>query len=140
MDDCAPVTGLPALDLPAVTGLTHTVLICDDAPYMRTLLRDILERGGLEVVGEAANGLEAVVKYKAVRPDLVTMDIVMPEMGGLEAVRAIVAHDARARILMCSAMEESGLVTEALGAGASGFITKPFKASGVLEAIKRVIG
>jgi two-component system, chemotaxis family, chemotaxis protein CheY len=120
--------------------VTHTVLICDDAPYMRTLLRDILERGGLEVVGEAANGLEAVVKYKAVRPDLVTMDIVMPEMSGLEAVREIVAHDARARVLMCSAMEESGLVAEALNAGASGFIIKPFKPSGVLEAIKRVVG
>jgi two-component system chemotaxis response regulator CheY len=120
--------------------LTHTVLICDDAPYMRTLLRDILERGGLEVVGEAANGLEAVAKYKAVRPDLVTMDIVMPEMSGLEAVREIVAHDARARILMCSAMEESGLVSEALGAGASGFLIKPFKASGVLEAVQRVMG
>src|SRR5687768_13710263 len=105
---------------------------------MRTLLRDILQRGGHEVVGEAANGLEAVIKYKAVRPDLVTMDIVMPEMSGLEAVREIVAHDARARIIMCSAMEESGLVAEALGAGAAGFITKPFKASGVLEAIKRV--
>jgi two-component system, chemotaxis family, chemotaxis protein CheY len=120
--------------------VTHTVLICDDAPYMRTLLRDILERGGLEVVGEASNGLEAVVKYKAVRPDLVTMDIVMPQMSGLEAVREIIAHDGRARVLMCSAMEESGLVSEALDAGASGFITKPFKPSGVLEAIKRVLG
>ena len=120
--------------------MTHTVLICDDAPYMRALLRDIMERGGLEVVGEAANGLEAVVRYKAVRPDLVTMDIVMPEMGGLDAVRNIIAHDARARILMCSAMEESGLVSEALQAGASGFIIKPFKASGVLEAVKQVLG
>ncbi len=120
--------------------MTHTVLICDDAPYMRTLLREILQRGGLEVVGEAADGLEAVVKYKAMRPDLVTMDIVMPEMSGLDAVRAIIAHDARARILMCSAMEESGLVSEAIGAGAVGFITKPFKGSGVLEAIKRVTG
>ena len=119
--------------------MTHTVLICDDAPYMRSLLRDILERGGMEVVGEAANGAEAVAKYQAVRPDIVTMDIVMPEMGGLEALRAIVEQDGRARILMCSAMEESGLVAEALEAGAAGFITKPFKASGVLEAIKRVL-
>lgn len=107
---------------------------------MRTLLRDILERGGLEVVGEAANGREAVSKYKTIQPDLVTMDIVMPEMSGLEAVREIVAHDARARVIMCSAMEESGLVSEALVAGASGFIIKPFKPSGVLEAIKRVLG
>jgi two-component system, chemotaxis family, chemotaxis protein CheY len=117
----------------------QTVLICDDAPYMRTLLGDIMQRGGLEVVGEAANGLEAVVKYKALRPDLVTMDIVMPEMSGLEAVREIRAHDPRARILICSAMEERGLVAEALEAGATAFITKPFKASGVLEAIRKVL-
>lgn len=107
---------------------------------MRTLLCDILQRGGLEVVGEAANGLEAVVKYKALRPDIVTMDIVMPEMGGLDAVREIRAHDPRARIVMCSAMEESGLVAEALDLGAAGFIIKPFRASGVLEAIQRVLG
>ena len=106
---------------------------------MRSLLRDIMERGGLEVVGEAANGEEAVLQYQAARPDLVTMDVVMPRMGGLDAVRAILAHDARARILMCSAMEERGLVAEALDAGACGFITKPFNASGVLEAIKRVL-
>jgi two-component system chemotaxis response regulator CheY len=118
----------------------QTVLICDDANFMRSMLSSILERGGLEVVGEASQGLEAVVKYKALRPDLVTMDIVMPEMGGLEAVREIRAHDPRARILMCSAMEESGLVAEALEAGACGFITKPFKASGVLEAVARVFG
>lgn len=118
--------------------MIQTVLICDDAPYMRTLLTDILQRGGLEVVGEAANGLEAVVKYKTLRPDLVTMDIVMPEMGGLQAVREIRAYDPHARILMCSAMEETGLVSEALDAGAAGFIIKPFKPSGVLEAIRQV--
>lgn len=118
----------------------RTVLICDDAHYMRTLLCSILERGGLEVVGEAANGLEAVVKYKALRPDLVTMDVVMPQLGGLDAAREILAHDPRARILMCSAMDERGLVAEALDVGVAGFITKPFKASGVLEAVRQVIG
>ena len=120
--------------------MTQTVLVCDDAPYMRSLLCDILQRGGLEVVGEAANGLEAIVKYKALRPDIVTMDIVMPEMGGLDAVREIRAHDPRARILMCSAMEERGLVSAALDAGAMGFLVKPFRASGVLEAIRQVLG
>ena len=119
--------------------MTQTVLVCDDAPYMRSLLCDIMQRGGLEVAGEAANGLEAVVKYKALRPDIVTMDIVMPEMGGLDAVREIIAHDPRARILVCSAMEERGLVAEALDAGALGFLTKPFKASGVLEAVRQVL-
>lgn len=120
--------------------MTQTVLICDDAAYLRALLGDILQRGGLEVVGEAATGLEAVVKYKALRPDLVTMDIVMPEMGGIEAVRAILEHDPRARILMCSAMGQQGLITEALKAGATDFITKPFQASGILEAVNRVLG
>lgn len=120
--------------------MNQTVLICDDAAYLRTLLSDILKRGGLEVVGEAATGLEAVVKYKALRPDLVTMDIVMPEMGGIDAVRAILEHDPRARILMCSAMGQQGLITEALKAGATDFITKPFQASGILEAVNRVLG
>ena len=119
--------------------MNQTVLICDDAPYMRTLLSDIMQRGGFEVVGEASNGLEAVVKYKALRPDIVTMDIVMPEMGGLDALREILAHDPRARVLMCSAMEESGLMAEALDAGAAGFLTKPFRASGVLEAVQKVM-
>lgn len=106
---------------------------------MRTLLGDIAQRGGFEVVGEAANGLEAVVKYKALQPEVVTLDIVMPEMGGLEALREILSHDPRARVLMCSAMEESGLVSEALEAGAMGFLNKPFKASAVLEELRRVL-
>lgn len=120
--------------------MNQTVLICDDVDYMRSLLTGIMERAGLEVVGEAGTGVEAVVKYKALRPDLVTMDIVMPEMGGIEAVRAICAHDPRARILMCSALGQQGLITEALKAGASDFIMKPFQASGVLEAVRRVLG
>ena len=119
--------------------MNQTVLICDDASYLRTLLGEILERGGLEVIGEASNGLEAVVKYKALRPDLVTMDIVMPEMGGIDAVRAIRAHDPNARIIICSAMGQFGLITEALKAGANDFVVKPFQASGILEAVRRVL-
>jgi two-component system chemotaxis response regulator CheY len=120
--------------------VSHTVLICDDASYMRTLLGDILQRGGLEVVGEATTGVEAVVKYKALRPDLVMMDLLMPEMGGIDAVRAIRTHDPHAKILVCSGLEQQGLKSEALSAGASDFIAKPFQPSGILEAVQRVLG
>lgn len=96
----------------------------------------ILEQGGLEVVGEADNGRDAVEKYKQLRPDLVTMDIVMSELGGLEAVRAIRAFDDKARILVCSAMAQQSLTTEVLAAGATHFILKPFQPSHLLEAVK----
>ena len=96
----------------------------------------ILEQGGFEVVGEADNGRDAVEKYKLLRPDLVTMDIVMSELGGLEAVRAIRAFDEKARILVCSAMAQQSLTTEVLAAGAAHFILKPFQPSHLLEAVK----
>ena len=107
--------------------------------YIRSLLGDILGRAGFEVVGEAATGAEAVAKYKALRPDFVTMDIVMPDMGGIDAVRAIRKHDDDARILMCSAMGQQALVAEALDAGARDFVLKPFDPSGLLEAVQRVL-
>ena len=119
--------------------MSHTVLVCDDAPYMRTLLGRILERGGFEVVGEAETGLEAVEKYKALRPDVVTMDIVMRDLGGIDAVRQIRQFDERAKILMCSAMSQPALVAEAKEAGASDFVTKPFQASHILEALQHVL-
>jgi two-component system, chemotaxis family, chemotaxis protein CheY len=120
--------------------LNHTVLVCDDAPYMRTLMGTILERGGFEVVGEAGTGMQAIEKYKELRPDVVTMDIVMGDMGGIEAVREIRKIDQNARILMCSAMADQALMSEARRAGASEFVVKPFQPSGLLEAIKRVLG
>ena len=98
--------------------MSHTVLICDDAIFMRTMVGDILSQAGFEIVGEAETGVQAVEKYKQLRPDLVTMDIVMPDMGGIDAVREITKYDPAARILMCSAMGQQALVVEAIQAGA----------------------
>ena len=102
--------------------MSRTVLICDDAIFMRTMVSDILQQAGFEVVGEAESGLQAIEKYQALRPDLVTMDIVMPDMGGIDAVREITKLDPQARGLMCSAMGQQALVVEALQAGARDFV------------------
>ena len=118
----------------------HRVLVCDDAIFMRTMISDILSGAGYEVVGEAETGVQAIERYKALRHDLVTMDIVMPDMGGIEAVREIVKGDADAKILMCSAMGQQALVVEAIQAGAKDFVVKPFQPSRVLEAVQRVLG
>jgi two-component system chemotaxis response regulator CheY len=115
------------------------VLVCDDAIFMRTMISDILSQAGFEIVGEAESGLQAVEKYKVLKPDLVTMDIVMPDMGGIEAVREICKDDPEARILMCSAMGQQALVVEAIQAGAKDFVVKPFQPSRVLEAVQRVL-
>ncbi len=120
--------------------MSHTVLVCDDAIFMRTMIGDILTQAGYEVVGEAETGTQAVEKYVSLKPDLVTMDIVMPDMGGIDAVREIVQHDPGARILMCSAMGQQALVVEAIQAGAKDFVVKPFQPSRVLEAVQRVLG
>ena len=120
--------------------MTQTVLICDDAIFMRTMIGDILRQAGFQVVGEAENGQQAVEKYRTLRPDFVTMDIVMPEMGGIDAVREIVREDPQAKILMCSAMGQQALVIEAIQAGARDFVVKPFQPSRVLEAVQRVLG
>ncbi len=120
--------------------MAHTVLICDDAIFMRTMVGDILQQAGFEVVGEAETGKDAVEKYKQLRPDLVTMDIVMPDMGGIDAVRAITEFDPNAKVLMCSAMGQQALVVEAIQAGAKDFVVKPFQPSRVLEAVQRVLG
>ena len=119
--------------------MSHTVLICDDVVYIRTLLSDILARAGFEVIGEASSGAQAIAEYKKLKPDFVTMDIVMPDGGGIEAVREICRFDKDARILMCSAMGQQALVAEALAAGAKDFVVKPFETSSLLEAIQRVL-
>jgi two-component system chemotaxis response regulator CheY len=106
---------------------------------MRTMISDILSQAGFEVVGEAESGLQAVEKYRELKPDLVTMDIVMPDMGGIEAVREICKSDPEAKILMCSAMGQQALVVEAIQAGAKDFVVKPFQPSRVLEAVQRVL-
>lgn len=118
---------------------SSTVLVCDDAVFMRTMVSDILSQAGFTVVGEAENGKQAVEKYQQLKPDLVTMDIIMPEMGGIEAVKKITQLDPGARILMCSAMGQQSLVQEALQAGARDFVVKPFQPSRVLEAVQRVL-
>jgi len=120
--------------------VSHTVLICDDAVFMRTMISDILEESGYEIVGQAESGVQAIERYKALRPDLVTMDIVMPDMGGIDAVREITSFDANAKILMCSAMGQQALVVEAIQAGAKDFVVKPFQPSRLLEAVQRVLG
>jgi two-component system, chemotaxis family, chemotaxis protein CheY len=106
---------------------------------MRTMISDILSQAGFEVVGEAESGVQAVEKYRELKPDLVTMDIVMPDMGAIEAVREICKADPEARILMCSAMGQQALVVEAIQAGAKDFVVKPFQPSRVLEAVQRVL-
>ena len=119
------------------------VLVVDDALFMRKMLSDILKNEGIEVCGEAENGKEAVDKYKELKPDLVTMDIVMPKMeeiDGVSAVREIMKIEPQAKIIMVSAMGQHSLVVEAIQAGAKDFVTKPFQPSRVIEAIKRVLG
>src|SRR5207247_7184022 len=101
---------------------------------MRTMIGDILAQAGFEIVGEAESGVQAVEKYKELRPDLVTMDIVMPDMGGIDAVREIVRYDPDAKILMCSAMGQQALVVEAIQAGAKDFVVKPLRACRLREA------
>ncbi|HEY0303580.1 MAG TPA: response regulator [Longimicrobiales bacterium] len=120
--------------------MLRTVLICDDAVFMRTMLSDILSNAGFSVVGHAQTGAEAVARYKELQPDLVTMDIVMPDMGGIDAVREITKFDPQAKVLMCSAMGQQALVVEAIQAGAKDFVVKPFQPSRVLEAVQRVLG
>lgn len=116
------------------------VLIVDDAAFMRMMIKDILEKNGFEVVGEANNGLKAVELYKKESPDVVTMDITMPDMDGIEAVKQIKAFDPNAKVIMCSAMGQQSMVMDAIRAGAKDFIVKPFQAERVLEAIKKAIG
>ncbi len=117
-----------------------SVLIVDDAAFMRMMIKDILTKNGYEVVGEADNGLKAIDKYKELTPDLVLMDITMPEMNGIDAVKGIKAADPGAKIVMCSAMGQQAMVIESIQAGARDFIVKPFQADRVLEAVRKVLG
>ena len=120
--------------------MPHRVLVVDDAMFMRAMIRDILvNSGAYEVVGEAANGGEAVEQYKAVRPDIVTMDIVMPQMDGIEATREVLKVDSKAKIVMCSALGQEALVIESIAAGAKDFIVKPFSAEKVLKVLDSVV-
>ncbi len=118
----------------------HRILIVDDAAFMRMMIKDILTKNGFEVVGEANDGAQAVEKYKDLNPDLVTMDITMPEMDGITALREIKKYDAAAKVIMCSAMGQQAMVIDAIQAGAKDFIVKPFQADRVIEAIRKTLG
>lgn len=120
--------------------MSKNILLVDDAAFMRMMVKDILTKNGYNVVGEAENGAIAVDKYKELKPDLVIMDITMPEMDGIEATKAIKASDGGATIIMCSAMGQQAMVVDAIQAGAKDFIVKPFQPDRVLEAVKKVIG
>ncbi len=114
------------------------ILVADDASFMRQMIREIVESEGFEVCGEASDGIEAIDEYKRLHPDVVTMDIVMPRKSGIDAVRGIMDIDPTACVVMCSALGQETLVTEALQAGAKDFIVKPFKPDSVLDTLKKV--
>jgi len=115
------------------------ILVVDDAAFMRKVLTDALTQGGHEVVGEAANGNEAVARFQDVRPDLTTLDITMPEADGLEALREILAADPTAKVIMCSALGAEDKVLESIRIGAKDFVVKPFQPERVLEAINKAL-
>ena len=120
--------------------MAKNILICGDAAFMRMMIKDILTKNGYNVVGEAENGLKAVEKYSETKPDLVLMDITMPEMDGIQAMKKIKELDSGATVIMCSAMGQQAMVIESIQAGAKDFIVKPFQADRVIEAVKKVVG
>lgn len=120
--------------------MANGILVVDDAAFMRMMIKDILTKNGFEVVGEAENGAKAIERFKELNPELVIMDITMPEVDGIQAVKEIKTVNSAAKIVMCSAMGQQAMVIEAIQAGAKDFIVKPFQADRVLEAVKKVLG
>ena len=120
--------------------MAKNILICDDAAFMRMMIKDILTKNGYTVIGEAENGQKAVEKYAELNPDLVLMDITMPEMDGIQALKKIKENDSSASVIMCSAMGQQAMVIESIQSGAKDFIVKPFQADRVLEAVRKVVG
>jgi two-component system chemotaxis response regulator CheY len=120
--------------------MSKKILIVDDAAFMRMMIKDILSKNGYEIVGEAENGMKAIEKFKELTPDLVIMDITMPELDGIAAVKEIKKLDGDSKIIMCSAMGQQAMVIESIQAGARDFIVKPFQAERVVEAVKKVLG
>jgi len=120
--------------------MANRILIVDDAAFMRMMIKEILTKNNFTVVGEASDGLQAVEKYKELNPDLVTLDITMPEMDGIAALKEIKKIDPNAKVIMCSAMGQQAMVIDAIQAGAKDFIVKPFQADRVIEAIRKALG
>ena len=120
--------------------MENKILICDDSNFMRMMIKDALTRNGYKIIGEAANGKEAIEKYKELTPDLVLLDITMPEMDGIDALKEILKYDSNAKIIMCSAMGQQSSVAESMELGAKDFIVKPFQPSRLIEAVKKVLG
>lgn len=120
--------------------MAKNILICDDAAFMRMMIKDILTKNGYNVAGEAENGMKAVERYAELKPDLVLMDITMPEMDGIEALKKIMSFDSGAAVIMCSAMGQQAMVIESIQSGAKDFIVKPFQAERVIEAVHKVVG
>ena len=120
--------------------MAKNILICDDAAFMRMMIKDILTKNGYNIAGEAENGAKAVEKYAELKPDLVLMDITMPEMDGIQALKKIREIDPNAAIIMCSAMGQQAMVIESIQSGAKDFIVKPFQADRVIEAVRKVVG
>lgn len=116
------------------------IMIVDDSMFMRVTLKNILTKEGHEIVGEAENGEDAVARYAELKPDIVTMDITMPKMDGIAAVREIIGQDPNARIIMCTAMGQKNMVLEAIQAGAKDFVVKPFQPERVVEGISKALG
>lgn len=119
--------------------MANRILIVDDAAFMRMMIKDILTKNGFEVVGEAQDGAQAIEKYNDLKPDLVTMDITMPEMDGITALKEIKKVNPDAKIIMCSAMGQQAMVIDAIQAGAKDFIVKPFQGDRVIEAIQKAL-
>ncbi|MBC8015167.1 MAG: response regulator [Sporomusaceae bacterium] len=115
------------------------ILVCDDSAFMRMMLKKVLIDNGHEIVGEAGDGMEAVQLYRQHKPDLATMDITMPKMDGIQAVAHIHEENPLARIIMVTALGQRAVITDALKAGASDFIVKPFDAEQVIETINKVL-
>lgn len=118
--------------------MAKRVLVVDDAAFMRMMLKDILSKNGYEIVGEACNGQEGFDKYKELMPDIVTLDITMPEVDGLECLKLIKGSFPNANVIMCSAMGQQAMVLDSIKAGAKDFIVKPFQTERVIESLGKV--
>ena len=120
--------------------MAKNILVVDDAAFMRMMIKDILTKNGYNVAGEAENGAKALEKYNEVKPDLVLMDITMPEVDGIQALKNIKAADPNAKVIMCSAMGQQDNVNDSIHSGAKDFIVKPFQQDRVIDAVRKVVG